>query len=160
VKNVTARVVVLILVLSLGLPALAGCNGTATTTTSSTTTASTSTVGEHAGIVVYPSVPSPWPDLPVYQYPNVIESVSPGEEFCIGMDINDRLGTKLNVNVEGKGLTLEDSERVYADPQNPGPGTAWYRFKVTEKGNSFVTLEIAGAGEVVITKLLFAFYSS
>lgn len=105
-------------------------------------------------------VPSPWPDLPVYRHPNVIEPVSPGDEFCIGLDINSRLGMKLQMNMEGHGLTLEESETVYADPQNPGLGTCWYRFKVTGTGNAFVTLEMVGVGEVVVVKLLFIFYSS
>ena len=153
-RNNTQYVPVILVIVS--APFFVSCTN-AVTGTSTDFTPSEIT---HAGIIIEPSVESPWPDLLVYRYPNVIENVSPGDEFCIGLDVNPRLGMEWSCTIEGQGLELEETEFLPEDPENPGTGTDWYRFMVSGPGNAFVTFELITVADIVTTRLMFAFYSS
>lgn len=109
-----------------------------------------------AGIVVSPSVESPWPELEVYKYPLVITYLEVGKEFSIGLDVNSRIGHWTKKYAETI-LSLQDEQVVYNDPLSSAIGTTWFRFKAISEGNAFITFDLITSPQESVVRLTYIF---
>ena len=115
-------------------------------------------VVQHAGIVVSPSAKTPWPEVPVYIYPNEISKIKVGDEISMGLDVSPRLGQYWTANYTKDYLSLEESQIVYLDPDSVFYGTDWFRFKAVKEGNAFITYDLVTISKVTIMRFTFAFF--
>ena len=112
----------------------------------------------HSGIIISPSVESPWPEVPVYRYPGEGNIIKIGDEISMGLDVTSRLGQYWKANYDGSYLTLEDEQVVYPDPLSPVTGTTWFRFKAIKEGNTFIYYELISVSQLTLMSFMFNFY--
>ena len=110
------------------------------------------------GIIVSPSVKSPWPELEVFTNPLTIIPIEVGKEFNIGLDVNSRLGQYWTAKYDKTTLSLEDEQIAYANPSLPVEGTAWFRFKSISEGNAIITFDLISTSQEAIMRLTYAFF--
>jgi len=93
------------------------------------------------GIKIVPSVQSPWPDVPVYEWAERVTQIKVDDKFCIGLDTNWGLGNSWTVNFDKSVLSLVANESAAYD-QGGRLGTEWFLFKAIAEGPAVITFDV------------------